>query len=203
MTTLAGIVLHGCGHVAYTSYLDAWGVQADLFPQAADWKVVRGYYAIVLQGAGVIKSVPWDAAALIFFLLSIGIWLYRLPTRPKSRKLKPFFEKRPWLMEFFSSFALGAFAIYLIVLFYLIGLLVAIIPGLVGERAGMEQATKEKRLLIGPVSRAETELWEDGERKIRGHIIASSSELIAIYDIDLHRVRTMSRGNFEIRGPEK
>ncbi|MCE4365049.1 hypothetical protein [Xanthomonas hortorum] len=62
------------------------GVQADLFPQAADWKVVRGYYAIVLQGAGVIKSVPWDAAALIFFLLSVGIWLYRLPTRPKKQK---------------------------------------------------------------------------------------------------------------------
>ncbi|KAB0517375.1 hypothetical protein F7R02_21705, partial [Xanthomonas cissicola] len=23
MTTLAGVVLHGCGHVAYTTYLDA------------------------------------------------------------------------------------------------------------------------------------------------------------------------------------
>lgn len=36
VTTLAGIVLHGCGHVAYTSYLKAWGVQADLFPQSAE-----------------------------------------------------------------------------------------------------------------------------------------------------------------------
>ncbi|KAA8921392.1 hypothetical protein GIY21_20435 [Xanthomonas sontii] len=199
MTTLAGIVLHGCGHVAYTSYLDAWGVQADLFPQSADWKVVRGYYAIVLQGIGIVRSVPWRAAALIFFLLSVAIWLYRLPTRPKSKKSNSFLEKRPWLKEFFSSFALGASVIYLIVMLYLVGLLVAIIPGLVGERAGTEQASKEKRRLLGPVSDIDTELWEGDQRKIRGHIIASSSELIAIYDIDLHQVRTLSRGDWEIR----
>ncbi|WP_274514641.1 hypothetical protein [Xanthomonas campestris] len=129
-----------------------------------------------------------------------------LPTSYETKKAKkPNFslKKAPGSWIFFSSFALGAFVIYLIVLFYLVGLLVAIIPGLVRERAGVEQATKEKRLLIGAVSSAETELWEEGERKIRGHIIASSSELIAIYDIDLHRVRTMSRGSFEIRGLEK
>lgn len=95
MTTLAGILLHGCGHVAYTSYLDKWGVQADLFPQSADWKVIRGYYALVFQGARIIKSVPWFALAISVLLLTIPIWLYRLPARPKSRPYKPFIEKRP------------------------------------------------------------------------------------------------------------
>lgn len=66
VTTLAGIVLHGCGHVAYTSYLKAWGVQANLFPQSADWKVVRGYYAVVLQGFGMFSALPWGSIAIAF-----------------------------------------------------------------------------------------------------------------------------------------
>ncbi|EWC53002.1 hypothetical protein XAR_0441 [Xanthomonas citri pv. glycines str. 8ra] len=49
------------------------------------------------------------------------------------------------------------------------------------------------------MSTSDSELWEKGERKIRGHIIASSSDLIAIYDTDLHQVRTLSRGDWEIR----
>nr|WP_304386899.1 hypothetical protein [Xanthomonas vasicola] len=199
MTTLAGIVLHGCGHVAYTSYLDAWGVQADLFPQSADWKVVRGYSAIVLQGVGIVRSVPWHAVIILFLLLSFAIWLYRLPTRPESKEFIPFIQKKPWLKNILSSAALAASVIYMVVMLYLFGLLVAIMPGLAGERAGTQQATKEKQQLLGPISKVETELWEDGKPKIRGHIIASSSELIAIYDIDLHQVRTLSRGDWEIR----
>ncbi|WP_235872531.1 hypothetical protein [Pseudoxanthomonas winnipegensis] len=199
MTTLAGILLHGCGHVAYTSYLDTWGVQADLFPQSADWKVIRGYYALVFQGARIIKSVPWSALAISVLLLTIPIWLYRLPARPKSRPYKPFIEKRPWLRELLSSTAISVAVVYLILTAYFVVLLIAIIPGLIGERAGVEQATKEELRLLGPISRIETELWRGGERRIRGHIIASNSELIAIYDVDLHQVRTMSRGDFEIR----
>ncbi len=199
MTTLAGILLHGCGHVAYTSYLDAWGVQADLFPQSADWKVVRGYYAIVLQGVGTIRSVPWQLPVIVFPMLWIAIWLYRLPIRPQSKEFIPFIQRRPWLMNIILSGWFAGLAIYLVTFIYLFGLLVAIIPGLAGERAGTQQATKEKQQLLGPISKVETELWDDGKPQIRGHIIASSSELIAIYDIDLHQVRTLSRGDWEIR----
>lgn len=58
LATLLGFVLHGCGHVAYSTYLNDWGVQEGLFPQTADWKVVRGYYAIVLQGSQLISDIP-------------------------------------------------------------------------------------------------------------------------------------------------
>ncbi|WNJ27679.1 hypothetical protein RMA73_03300 [Xanthomonas translucens pv. translucens] len=82
---------------------------------------------------------------------------------------------------------------------FFVGLFVSVLPGFVGEHAGKKEASAEQLRLLGPVSRGDTELWEKGERKIRGHIIASSSELIAIYDIDLHQVRTLSRGDWEIR----
>ncbi|MBB2805616.1 hypothetical protein [Xanthomonas arboricola] len=200
MTTLAGVVLHGCGHVAYTTYLDAWGVQADLFPQSTDWKIVNGYYAIVLQGVGILRSVPWRVPITFFLMLWFAIWLYRLPTGPAiNNRITLFIRERPWLSGIVSSAGMAASVVYLGVMLYLVGLLVAIMPGLVGERAGKEKATKERRRLLGPVSTSDSELWEKGERKIRGHIIASSSDLIAIYDTDLHQVRTLSRGDWEIR----
>ncbi|MCE4364876.1 hypothetical protein [Xanthomonas hortorum] len=199
MTTLAGVLLHGCGHVAYTSYLDAWGVQADLFPQSPDWKVVRGYYAIVSQWVGIIRSVQWQLPIIVFLMLWIAIWLYRLPTRPQNKEFIPFIQRRPWLMNIILSGWFAALSIYLVTFIYLVGLLAAIMPGLAGERAGTQQATKEKQQLLGPTSKIETELWEDGKPKIRGHIIASSSDLIAISDTDSHQVRTLSRGDWEIR----
>ncbi|WP_372358962.1 hypothetical protein [Xanthomonas axonopodis] len=200
MTTLAGIVLHGCGHVAYTSYLDAWGVQSDLFPQSADWKVVRGYYAIVLQGLGMIQSFPWISIVIAFFVLWLAVWVYRLPTQSvRDGHLQRFYRRYPWFKLGLTSAGIAASGIYLTMASYIVGLLVLTIPGVIGERYGKKEAVTEKRRLLGPVSRGDTELWEKGERKIRGHIIASSSDLIAIYDTDLHQVRTLSRGDWEIR----
>ncbi|MEA9794031.1 hypothetical protein GGR75_001178 [Xanthomonas campestris] len=200
MTTLAGIVLHGCGHVAYTSYLDAWGVQSDLFPQSADWKVVRGYYAVVLQGFGMFSAFPWGSIAIALFTLWLAIWLYRLPAQSvRNGRLQDFYRRHPWVKVGLTSGGIAASGIYLAVTLYSVGLLVSTIPGVIGERYGKKEAVTEKRRLLGPVSRGDTELWEKGERKIRGHIIASSSELIAIYDTDLHQVRTLSRGDWEIR----
>jgi hypothetical protein len=200
MTTLAGIVLHGCGHVAYTSYLNAWGVQADLFPQSTDWKVIRGYYAVVLEGIGVIHSVPWLVLLLAFFLLWLAVWVYRFPARPtKGVRMKEFGRRHPSIMLVLSSGGIAASGIYLATTLFFVGLFVSVLPGFVGEHAGKKEASAEQLRLLGPVSRGDTELWEKGERKIRGHIIASSSELIAIYDIDLHQVRTLSRGDWEIR----
>ncbi len=200
VTTLAGIVLHGCGHVAYTSYLKAWGVQADLFPQSTDWKVVRGYYAIVLQGLGMFRSFPWFSVATAFVFVWIAVLIYRLPARPVGEgRIKEFFLRHPWIKLISSSAGIAASGVYLALTLFLVGLLVATLPGLLGEHAGKDDANAEKGRLLGPVSRGDSELWEKGERKIRGHIIASSSDLIAIYDIDLHQVRTLSRGDWEIR----
>ncbi|MFA4227918.1 hypothetical protein P2C08_17080 [Xanthomonas perforans] len=104
MTTLAGVVLHGCGHVAYTTYLDAWGVQADLFPQSTDWKIVNGYYAIVLQGVGILRSVPWRVPITFFLMLWFAIWLYRLPTRPAiNNRITLFIRERPDAPPILSS----------------------------------------------------------------------------------------------------
>ncbi|MEF9420889.1 hypothetical protein [Xanthomonas citri] len=86
-----------------------------------------------------------------------------------------------WIKLISSSAGIAASGVYLTLTLFLVGLLAAVLR------------------LLGPVSRGDSELWEKGERKIRGHIIASSAELIAIYDTDLHQVRTLSRGDWEIR----
>ncbi|MGQ5297756.1 hypothetical protein ACULL9_00190, partial [Xanthomonas arboricola pv. corylina] len=178
----------------------AWGVQSDLFPQSADLKVVRGYYAIVLQGLGMIQSFPWISIVIAFFVLWLAVWVYRLPTQSvRDGHLQRFYRRYPWFKLGLTSAGIAASGIYLTMASYIVGLLVLTIPGVIGERYGKKEAVTEKRRLLGPVSRGDTELWEKGERKIRGHIIASSSDLIAIYDTDLHQVRTLSRGDWEIR----
>lgn len=199
-TTLAGILLHGCGHVAYTSYLKAWGLQPELFPQSTDWKIVRGYYVIVLQGIGLIHSTPWIALIGAFFALWFAIWLFQKPSnQSRSGLLDQFTERYPGLRDIVTSGQLAAIGIYLTITFFLFGLLMATMPGLIGERAGKQDAAREKSQLLGPVERGESELWDGKELKMRGHIIASSPELIAIYDTNLHQVRTLSRGSIEIR----
>ncbi|WLA10133.1 hypothetical protein MO328_08560 [Xanthomonas translucens] len=140
MTTLAGIVLHGCGHVAYTSYLNAWGVQADLFPQSTDWKVIRGYYAVVLEGIGVIHSVPWLVLLLAFFLLWLAVWVYRFPARPtKGVRMKEFGRRHPSIMLVLSSGGIAASGIYLATTLFFVGLFVSVLPGFVGEHAGKKK----------------------------------------------------------------
>ncbi len=64
LATVRGFALHGCAHVAYSTYLSDWGVQEGLFPQTAEWKVLRGYYAVVLQGSQLISDIPWSLSCL-------------------------------------------------------------------------------------------------------------------------------------------
>lgn len=135
-----------------------------------------------------------------FFTLWLAIWVYRLPAQSvRNGRLQDFYRRHPRVKLGLTSGGIAFSGIYLALTLYSVGLLVSTIPGVIGERYGKKEAVTEKRRLLGPVSRGDTELWEKGERKIRGHIIASSSDLIAIYDTDLHQVRTLSRGDWEIR----
>lgn len=81
MASIVGILLHGCGHVAYTTYLKSWGIQEGLFPQNSDWKVVRGYYAVVLQSSSMFREFPWSTVLLSTLTLTLGIFILRLPVK--------------------------------------------------------------------------------------------------------------------------
>jgi len=199
MATLLGFVLHGCGHVAYTTYLQAWGVQEGLFPQTSDWKVVRGYYAIILQGSELIADLPWSTLSAAFAGLAIAIFVANLPSS-KSTRFPDWFARRHFLIrESIKAMFGSALVLYVAGILIAIGTLLALIPGWLGERAGKRQADQELAALALPDARPQSELWRDGELAIAGRIIASSENLVAIYDSKLGTLRVLERGGYEIR----
>jgi hypothetical protein len=201
LATLLGFVLHGCGHVAYSTYLNDWGVQEGLFPQTADWKVVRGYYAIVLQGSQLISDIPWLLVFYAFCGMTIAIFVANLPTVQRTA-FHDWFAARPfWVREPVKAMVGSAAVLYVALTMTLIGTLLALIPGWLGERAGHHQALKEREAINNEdgAELPSAELWRDGKKEVSGKIIASSEALVAIYDQDLDLVRTLERTGFEIR----
>lgn len=201
LATLLGFVLHGCGHVAYSTYLNDWGVQEGLFPQTADWKVVRGYYAIVLQGSELISDIPWRVVLYAFCGMTLAIFVADLPAAQRTA-FHEWFAARPfWIREPVKAMVGSAAVIYVALTMTLIGTILALIPGWLGERAGHLQAIEEREAIHEKDGHENhpAELWRDGKKEVSGKIIASSEALIAIYDPDLDLVRTLERTGYEIR----
>jgi hypothetical protein len=202
MATLLGFVLHGCGHVAYTTYLGAWGVQDGLFPQSADWKVVRGYYAIVLQGSELLTDVPWSKILAVFAFLSLAIFLMNMPGG-REAPVNRWFEAQHFLVrEVLKALFGSAAVIYVAATLILVGTLLALIPGWLGERAGQRQAEREKTALSDIGAPGQSELWMGDKLYLQGRIIAASEQLIAVYDSKLKSMRVIERSGFEIRASQ-
>lgn len=196
---MLGFLLHGCGHVAYSVYLRTWGVQEGLFPQSADWKVVRGYYALVLQSTGMFRDFPWTMVIVSTIVLGAGIFILRLPNDGLVRARHWLEGKNVWLAEVVKSFLGSAALHYFVFVALLVSTFFAMLPGWIGERAGKQQAASERAALERPGAAGESELWREGEKPIRGHVIASSETLIAFFDVDTKLVRTLDRSQFEVR----
>jgi len=198
--TMLGFLLHGCGHVAYSTYLRSWGVQEGLFPQSADWKIVRGYYALVLQSTGMFRDFPWTVVLISTLFVAAAIFMFRLPGDGGAAALRDWLGRRNILIALTVRSLIGSALLhYLLFVALLVGTFLAMLPGWIGERAGKQQATTERAALDIPGAKAETELWREGGKPIRGRVIASSETLIALYDMDAKVVRTLDRSQFELR----
>lgn len=195
--TLLGICLHLTGHVAHITELRQHGIPSDLFPRSAEWTMIHGFYAIFFEVARTLGDMPWRLVITLCLAIAFAILIYRLPAPKRSSLI----SRLPrWAKSVISAVALSA--LWMTTLFYLllVALLIAVIPALVGERAGKHSATQalaSYRSSEKPVD--PSELWRDGELVMRGHIIAASSELIALFDPNLDQARTIDRAGIEIR----
>lgn len=195
--TIVGFCLHLSGDVAYSTYLTSLGIQPTLFPQAADWKMIHGYYVTLLQGLGLLKDVPWGAVLVIFGLFTLAIVIIRIPVKENS-ELRGWFDRQSFWVKQPIVAALGS--TLFLASATCVGcciLLLAIVPGLAGERFGKAKAEETKMIVQQEVGLSE--LWRDNQRFSSGHIITSNEGLIAIYDTDLKTMRTLPRERVEIR----
>lgn len=196
--TLLGACLHLTGHVAHITELRSLGVPSDLFPRAVEWTMIHGYYAIYFEAARALGNMPWVLLGMICLAIAFAIWINRLP-QPRKRAL--FFDRLPsWLKNIVSAVFLSALWMTTIFYLLLVALMITIIPALVGERAGKHSATEALASYRSSERLADrAELWCNGELLLQGHIIAVSSDLIALFDTELDQVRVVGKAGIEIR----
>lgn len=200
IATIAGFCLHLAGHVAHTAYLSNLGVEPDLYPQGADWKVINGYYAVVLQGFGVLKDFPWGHIFLVFIGAAFLIFVIRLPN--ESGATLRWLDGRSRLFResiLAMTGSLSAIAMFISASSFV--LLIAIVPGLAGELWGKERAQKLHASLLRGDVKDSSELWRNGRLEQSGFVVAISKDLISIYDPKSKIIRTIDRTRTELRQP--
>ncbi|WP_355505482.1 hypothetical protein RZV16_16325 [Xanthomonas cannabis] len=201
VATIIGFCLHLSGDVAYSTYLTGVGVQSTSFPQAADWKIIHGYYVTVFQGIHLLGNIPWRIVLAMLGLSTFAIVMMRAPVK-ENPKARAWLERQSyWVREsiitllgmmVFLSAAAGAGCFILIL---------AIVPGLAAEKYGKAKADATNQLMHHEKAEEMTELWKEDKRLLRGHVITTNNDLIAVYDADLKTTRTLPRDGIEIRTP--
>jgi len=201
VATIMGFCLHLSGDVAYSTYLTGVGVQSTSFPQAADWKIIHGYYVTVIQGIRLLGNIPWRIVLTMIGLSTFAIVMMRAPVKENPKPRAWLDRQSYWIREPITTllgttvFLAAASSVGCFIL------LLAIVPGLAAEKYGKAKADEINRLMRHEKAEEMSELWKEDKRLVRGHIITTSDDLIAVYDADLKTVRTLPREGIEIRTP--
>lgn len=199
VATIVGFALHFAGEVAYSTYLTHMGIQPSSFPQAADWKIIHGLFVALNQSAWFVEYMPLKRIAVALMIVTLPLVIAGAPAKqsPRLRHLLmriPYWVRQPFVVYFFLVAILASAAAFGSLL-----LLGATMPGVVGERFGTSEATKHVERLKRGEFKAISELWKDDQRQMRGEIIVTGADLIALYDMDSKVMRTISRDSIEIR----
>jgi len=199
VATIVGFALHFAGEVAYSTYLIHMGIQPSSFSQAADWKIIHGLSVVLDQSTWFVEHTPLKRIAVglmiaTFPLVIAGASAKQNP-RPRHWLMQiPYWVRQPFVIYFFLVAILAS-----AVAFGSLLLLGSTMPGVVGERFGAAEAAKHAERLERGEFKAISELWKDDQRQMRGEIIVTSADLIALYDMDSKVMRTISRDSIEIR----
>ncbi len=127
--------------------------------------------------------------------MTVAIFVANLPVGQPTSFHRWFAARSFWFREPIKAMVGSVAVIYVAGPMILIGTLLALISGWLGERAGQLQALEEREAFHEREGHEThlAELWRDEEKEVSGKIIASSEALIAIYDQDLDLLPRLSR----------
>ncbi|WP_036106851.1 hypothetical protein [Lysobacter capsici] len=199
IATLVGFCLHLIGHVAHATYLEALGLDSDLFSQASEWKILLGYQAIILLGTDLLAALPWEGAVIIFLSVTVAIWLSRVPVKREAPLRAWLKRRRRWIQELIMSSIASGLALAFVGAIGVAMLVLGILPVGIGVSAGKGMANKARARIASKTLERRSELWRGDKREARGYIVSANDTLIAIYDIDTSVLRTISQEGIEIR----
>lgn len=208
-----GVFLHLCGNVAQSTYLRAFNVDSDGFSRGADWMMVNGYYSTIQSGVLVIQSAftVMSLGAIAYVTILVAVVRYR-PRKQELPECIRHFRNREWVRRFLGirGVAFMGANVAIAGVLYAVGfslmcfaLLLVLVPGLVGEKFAKDEARKDvQSFKAGCVATHPcSELWSGGKKIAAGFVIATTSERIAFFDVQLKMIRQLERSGVEVRSP--
>lgn len=211
--SVGGVFLHLSGNVAQSTYLRAFNVDSDGFSRGADLLMVMGYYSTLQLGLLVVESAlkPVSIGVLAYIAVLVAIARYkpqqgRLWKWGRRLKKKPWFQRMlrtRWLMFLLSNVAISAFLWTALYSLIVLTMFVALVPGVIGERFAKDQAREHIESFKAGCAVASPclELWRDDAKIATGYMVATTSDRIAFFDVQLKMVRQLERSGIEVRSP--
>lgn len=204
-----GVLLHLIGITTHQTYFRQWGLDAEMFPKAADVTVVLGYRAMWdAMAKGVIGALVehWMWWLLYGLLIGGAMWGIAAFDKVPGEQLKGWATRhRRWLNVAFAL-GVGVFSACIFVpLTLLTVVLVLALPISVGDQYGktlvQAQLSDFKRGCDNPASHAKcAALLKDDRTMERGFLIAASNAHVALYDPASNRISVHERAGFALRG---
>src|SRR5690606_1421551 len=191
VSAIGAVALHVMGMGAHRAYLSSWGIDSGLFTKSSDWLMYNGYYAFLVEMAGLLSlltSANWVIAKwLLLLCLSLTIVLSLNAWQPTLNKAQ--LDRLPaWLQtalrklivrKLGQSILLTIFCFCVFVVGVAATVIVLVIPGYFGEKVGKELGLRHHASLqagcpAGTHKLSCVELWRGDDEIAQGFVIDSS-----------------------------
>lgn len=204
--SLGGVALYVAGVFAQNSYLSYFSIDPDGFPRSSDWLAVRGYFFTFERLFSIVSQLSWKLLLVYFGVVTYLIVLFRW--QPKPRKVRKiilpwWLELGGWTRIIGSSVMYAGWALVVSYFAFILALVVAMFPALIGGSAGRSAAIADASKYAEGCSQEQpcTELLLNGEVVGSGFILAISLEHVALWDARNGRVRVVPRHGLELSTP--
>lgn len=198
------VTLHLIGDVRHRHYLKYWNVDAGLFPKAADWILINGYYGVVDRFIAILAAMLSNLYLLAVATVILGVYLFILlsPVAGASGDAPAWLLRQPeWRRRLIRQLLLTALFVSVLpcALFLLTAFMA--VPAALGETAGKAAAENEAVEYMKGCQASKipcVELRREGEVIATGFVLDSSPSHIAIFDAQAQRGRILALEKLEV-----
>ena len=205
LTAVGAVALHFLGEVTHRFYLNAWGIDAEMFPKSADKLLINGYYILFGQSVAALRGIYENLLMFGGVAIGLGVYVFILTSPVVSlNALAPaWLSSWPaWSRRLIRTVSLTALGVWLLpfALFLLMALMV--VPAAMGENAARSAAKRDRaEFAHGCVDGRKVVCVELRNAKgavVQGFLLDSSMTHLAIFDTEAKRARVIERSGTEL-----
>ncbi|MDB5816161.1 MAG: hypothetical protein JWN23_3278 [Rhodocyclales bacterium] len=212
LLSLGGLILHVAGYSWHSSYVRAWGLDADLFPKPIEWILISGYYVVVNGIAEIFIFLlkNWWMLVLWGSAITLGIFIgVMLSLHGKEKWLQEIVRRHgrrlpQWLQVMCVAWGFSGAVCMLVLAAPVVVVCVLYLPASIGGKAGTKSAQADiLQFSKGCADNSQTRpcmaLRCEGRDLMRGFLIESSDGQLAVYVAEKKQVQVIPREGIEIQ----